>query len=168
VNKKNLILAIAHETEVAVVQGTSDWQRERARRAIVLAVEQDRRVYSGARWDMRGHVAHDGVKVRYLDDEPGNGMTGAAGSEEVVGARNVIGAWADHTEQQARSTAVEQARSTAVDEQRQHAERCALVLGGTVQPHSHTYAPYTTYAYTVNLTVDAAAKLAAMLSNNPA
>jgi hypothetical protein len=42
------------------------------------------------------------------------------------------------------------------------------VLGGTVQPHSHTYAPYTTYAYTVNLTVDAAAKLAAMLSNNPA
>jgi hypothetical protein len=123
---KDLEVAIASGTEVAVGRDITDGT---ARRCVVLAVRQERRVFSGARWDVSGHAARDGVRVRYLDGTPFVG----AGTEQVVGPREILASWKDYRERHEAYRVKKQSEAQRLEDERVRCEHAARALGGQMR-----------------------------------
>lgn len=119
------------------------------RPARVLATGQTRRVHSNARWDVGGHVARDGVLVRYLDEPV----------ERVVAPIAVLGPYEEVTAILAERAEATQERATELAEEKRRAEYAVSILGGWVHAVVDRRT-FRTTGYQVRIPVDAAHELA--------
>lgn len=153
----------------------------RAVRATVVAVDQDRRVFSGARWDMSGHIAHDGVRVRYEQPSPGDpgrppivGHRGMLRSDvyqvtddRIVPAASCIAPWDEYEVERARVVDKNAAERTAEEaEEKRHvdaAQRLAELLGDAQVARYYPPGALTSRRAGVQLSIDAAERAIALL-----
>lgn len=110
---------------VAVLPGVAEWEQDYGRKARVIAVRQRRRVYSGARSDWGGHLADDGVKIVWLEDQHNS----KAGEEAIVGPRQIVSLWNEYAEQRAKRQLRDQERRDGIAEQERRARELAAKLG---------------------------------------
>lgn len=103
-------------------------------RAEVLEVNVPRRVYSGARWDFSGHLAGDGVRVRY---ESGRNV----GKEEVVGKRHVVGEWGQAKAEYGELAMREDARRAALDAEKAACVRAAEAITNAIRTVDDSISP---------------------------
>lgn len=78
--------------------------------AEVLATGQERKVYSGERWDWSGHFASDGVRVKFINTD----------EEKIVGPRQVLASWDEYNT--ARRALLQREQLQAKKNQSQEAE----------------------------------------------
>lgn len=156
---KDMETCMAAGTEVAV-------GKYGAQRARIIGLRQDRRVYSGARWDWGGHAAHDGVRVLWLDGS-------RAGQHEVVGPREVLATWTDHVALKTRTMQHQAEAQARLEDQKLRAEAAAAAINdafaaqgspGRARVQSLTSAPWKVHGYAVTLDLAGAEAIATVLS----
>lgn len=121
--KSELRKAITDGTDVAVV--TYKPQGEFAvhgQRATVIAVDQPRRVHTGVRLDIGGHIVSDGVRVRYDD-----------GDERVVAPHDVVCPWVEYVAERDAAINAQTERADKLADLERQATTAAQALGGRVE-----------------------------------
>lgn len=116
-------------------------QYSTAREATILEVGVTRRVYSGQRWDFSGHNAHDGVRVKFVNDD----------TEAVVGARNV-GDWETMSAAATAARQREQEKAERLARQKASAEAAVQRLGVGRVAAKYAMTGYSITGYVVELT----------------
>ena len=96
--------------------GTKDFPY--CRPAIIQAMRQPRKVYSGARWDFSGHTANDGVTVQFAAAD------GTEGKTDTVAPVKIYATWLDY---EAQRKARDERKATA-DKARQDSAANAEML----------------------------------------
>ena len=184
--KQDLKTAIEDGTIVAVNTGyrTPGKFPLSCAKAKVIAVDQERRVYSGARYDFSGHIARDGVRVRFETQpryEVGSRPLLRAShlrdtyedtQDRVVAAREVILPWDEYVSERDSHLAAERDRYDSLQQVAAKHQRCVLRLNEILGPHSASVRHanpnagngYTTTPIGVSLTLAAAEELVRRLT----
>lgn len=184
--KADLKKAIAAKTVIAVAPGyvaRGEYPRN-AYRATVVAVGQKRRVFSGARWDMAGHIAEDGVRIRYESDVPTNGGLRPISSTEAFGRRDLyeetadrivaphscIAPWDEYETERDRLVAIEADKSQSREAREAHfasvAERLAHIAGtARVARTIPRRPPWESQLTGIELPIEAAERVLALLED---
>lgn len=148
--KSELRKAITDGTDVAVVTAYKP-QGEFAvhgQRATVIAVDQPRRVHTGVRLDIGGHIVTDGVRVRYDD-----------GDERVVAPHDVICSWAEYVTERVAVIVARTKNADALADLERQAITAAQALGGRAET-IRDRKTFKTIDYRIVLTVEQAANIA--------
>jgi hypothetical protein len=157
VKVKDMEKCIADGAEVAVGHTFKGEIPTKLQRAEIVAVRQPRRVYTGERADWSGHNSNTGVRVRYLDDDPG--------SEAVVAPNDVYAPWDEYLEIRERALNENDRKARELAEKKARAEAAVAILGGKVHSISRSFK---TVDYAVTLTLDEATALVERLEEGHA
>lgn len=91
--------------------------------AVVKDMDVPRTVHSGARWDIRGHRANDGIVIQYVEGQ----------DHRTVGPADVLGPWDEYVRARDQHQRVRAHQEDRRRERKQAAERLAGTLGGRVR-----------------------------------
>lgn len=120
---KDMEKAIADGTTVAYIPHRYRDEIEGGREVKIVGVRQQRRVYSGARIDFRGHNAADGVRILDRDEE------------KVVPPKDIVETWASYQSMLAARRRNQGERQASLDAERAACQAFVERIGcGTVVP----------------------------------